>query len=142
MPCAICSRIELWKSGSNPNFIAEFKHSIFVLGDHQFFPGYGLILLKEHTRELHDLPEHVQAEYFLETTRAAKAIEAAFKPLKMNYSCYGNLDPHVHWHLFPRYSDDPQRTMPPWVHMDRFGEVPGSAEQRQNAIELIRNCLV
>src|SRR4030042_2626076 len=96
--CVICERIALWRKGANPYFIHEFKHSIFVVGDHQFHEGYSLVLLKKHVSEMHELPDKVQAALFKEVVTAARALVATFHPWKMNYSCFGNAEPHVHWH--------------------------------------------
>ena len=46
--------------------------------------------------------------------RAAEALNRTFAPRKMNFSCYGNAEPHVHWHLVPRYDDDPHPGQDPW----------------------------
>lgn len=105
--CLICERVAFAKQGRNPHLIAEMEHSYFVVGDHQFHRGYALVLLKEHVREPFDLPDGVQGEHFVEVMRAAKALQATFDPWKLNFSCYGNAEPHVHWHLVPRYKDDP-----------------------------------
>lgn len=120
--CLICERVALWRQGRNPYFIAEFKRSIFVVGDHQFHRGYGLVLLKEHVAELHELPPDAQVELFQEVMRAGRTLVKVFRPWKMNYSCYGNAEPHVHWHLFPRYEDDPDRRRNPWLHSAEFKE--------------------
>lgn len=120
--CLICERVALWRRGQNPYFIAEFKRSIFVVGDHQFHRGYALVLLKEHVTELHDLAPGAQVELFQDVMRAGQALVKVFRPWKMNYSCYGNTDPHVHWHLFPRYEDDPDRRRNPWLHSAEFGK--------------------
>jgi diadenosine tetraphosphate (Ap4A) HIT family hydrolase len=32
----------------------------------------------------------------------------------MNYECLGNSSPHLHWHLIPRYIDDPRWGQPVW----------------------------
>ncbi len=45
----------------------------------------------------------------------AEAIYAAVKPLKLNYECLGNAEPHVHWHVFPRYESDELRRSPVWA---------------------------
>jgi diadenosine tetraphosphate (Ap4A) HIT family hydrolase len=100
--CLICERVALAKDGRNQHLIAEMEHSYFVVGDHQFFKGYALVLLKEHIREPFELPPHVQREHFAEVMRAAKAIHETFAPSKLNYACYGNVEPHVHWHIVPR----------------------------------------
>ncbi len=119
-PCLICDRITLWQRGQNPYMIHEFEHSIFVVGDHQFHQGYALVLLKEHVRELHDLTPHVQTALFQEVMWAGRALMDTFQPWKMNYACYGNSEPHVHWHLFPRYKTDPDRHSHPWLHASAF----------------------
>lgn len=119
-PCLICERVTLWKNGQNPYFIHEFEHSIFVIGDHQFHRGYSLILLKQHIRELHELPPGIQSALFQEVMLAGKAIVNAFNPWKMNYACYGNGEPHIHWHLFPGYESDPDRKANPWHHVSEF----------------------
>jgi diadenosine tetraphosphate (Ap4A) HIT family hydrolase len=118
--CLICERVALWREGRNPYFIEEFAHSIFVVGDHQFHKGYALVLLKKHVPELLDLPSDIQSEMFKEVLRAGQALVGAFHPWKMNYSCYGNAEPHVHWHLFPRYESDPDRRRNPWLHSPEF----------------------
>jgi diadenosine tetraphosphate (Ap4A) HIT family hydrolase len=120
--CFICDRVALWVNGKNPYFIHEFKHSIFVVGDHQFHRGYSLILLKEHIRELRELPDLTQRDLFVEVMTAGKAVHAAFQPWKLNYACYGNQAEHVHWHIFPRYDTEPDHARNPWVHCDAFME--------------------
>ncbi len=35
---------------------------------------------------------------------------------------HGYAEPHVHWHIFPRYEDDPNLTSNPWLHAHRFGD--------------------
>jgi diadenosine tetraphosphate (Ap4A) HIT family hydrolase len=42
----------------------------------------------------------------------AEAVFNAFSPLKLNYELLGNLDSHMHWHIFPRYADDPDPKNP------------------------------
>jgi diadenosine tetraphosphate (Ap4A) HIT family hydrolase len=118
--CTICQRVSLWRGGGNPHFIHEFEHSIFVVGDHQFHRGYSLLLLKEHVRELHELEESVFIALSQELLQAGRAIVETFRPWKMNYSCYGNVDPHIHWHLFPRYESELDHLNHPWLHASEF----------------------
>ncbi len=44
--CLICERVALAREARNPHLIAEMEHTYFVVGDHQFFKGYALVLLK------------------------------------------------------------------------------------------------
>jgi diadenosine tetraphosphate (Ap4A) HIT family hydrolase len=139
--CLICKRVGLARAGENPFFISEFEHSYFVLGDHQYFEGYSLLLLKEHVRELHELKMHVQQELFQEVMIAGNAIFEAFRPWKMNYSCYGNAEPHVHWHIFPRYEAEADHRRNPWLHSQDFKEHLVSEAKRREHIEKIRTRL-
>lgn len=131
-PCLICERVALWRRGENPYFIHESEYSIFVVVDHQFYPGYSLLLLKEHVRELHELSAAVQSAMFGELMAATRAIVRAFQPYKMNHASAGNTEPHVHWHIFPRYEDDSNRHRNPWFYTDHFRNhliTPAEAQQ-------------
>ena len=128
------------KERRNPHLIAEMDHSYFVVGDHQFHQGYALVLLKEHVREPFDLSPQVQSEHFREVMRAAEALNDTFKPWKMNFSCYGNAEPHVHWHVVPRYQGDPHIRSDPWREIERFGEATiTDSEEREIAARIRRN---
>lgn len=105
--CLACERISQIKSGSNPYFVAELKTGYVVLGDFQFYRGYTLLLSKKHVTELHDLGSSYRATFLREMGEVAEAVFRAFKPQKLNHELLGNDCPHLHWHIFPRYIDDP-----------------------------------
>ena len=139
--CMICKRISLWKEAKNFHFIHEFKNSILVLGDHQYFKGYSLLLLKEHVRELHELPDEGQINLYRELMFAGKAVYEAFKPWKMNYSCYGNTVEHIHWHIFPRYETEPDHKINPWLHSSEFKNHLITETKAKETITLIQKHL-
>lgn len=113
-PCLICDRIEKIKMGTNPYFIKEFTTGYAVLGDYQLFKGYTLFLSKIHASELHELNESFRITFLREMSIVAEAVFKAFKPKKLNYELLGNTDPHLHWHIFPRYDDDAAPHKPVW----------------------------
>jgi diadenosine tetraphosphate (Ap4A) HIT family hydrolase len=49
----------------------------------------------------------------------AAAMESCVAPRKLNYELLGNQVPHLHWHLFPRYPQDPEALKPVWLALDR-----------------------
>jgi len=112
--CLICSRIAAIQSGDNPYFVAEIETGYIVLGDYQFFRGYTLLLSKQHVTELHDLAAPVRQQFLHEMSLVAEAVFRAFRPRKLNYELLGNGEPHLHWHLFPRYPDDPSPGTTSW----------------------------
>ena len=112
--CLICNRIEQIKQGKNPYFVAELETGYVVAGDHQFFKGYTLFLCKQHVPELHQLEKAFKLKFLEEMSLVAEAVFKAFQPEILNYEALGNAEPHLHWHLFPRYKDDPNPTGPTW----------------------------
>jgi diadenosine tetraphosphate (Ap4A) HIT family hydrolase len=134
-PCLICTRIAAIQAGSNPWFVAEAATGYIVLGDYQFFRGYTLFLCKQHVPELHDLEGPVRQQYLGEMSLVAEAVFRAFRPRKLNYELLGNAEPHLHWHLFPRYPDDPSPGTSSWK-VDRALRYAEAA--RPTAAELLR----
>jgi len=139
--CVMCGKVKSAQSGQNPSLIHEFKNSFLVLGDHQYFKGYCVLVFKSHVRELHDLEQEIQKELFGELMSAGKAVYEAFQPWKMNYSCYGNQVPHIHWHIFPRYESDPDHLNQPWFHADQFSKHAFSEIEQAERIKLIQSKL-
>ncbi len=141
--CLMCARVALLlQEDGHPFLIHKFQHSVFVVGDHQFFRGYCMLLFKEHIRELHELEPIVHSALFTELMIAGRAIADTFQPWKMNYSCYGNVVPHIHWHLFPRYDSDPDRQQVPWHHADKFEKHMIDEAAAQHLATQIRSNLI
>ncbi len=139
--CPLCERTELCKKDSYPYLIHEFKHSYFVLGEHQFFQGYSLILSKHHHKEMTDLPIETSKELFEEMMIAHKALENTFNPDKMNMCSLGNVVPHIHWHFFPRYKSDSEFKNPPWLRMHLFDSAKIAPDEAKSHIEKIKSSL-
>lgn len=112
--CLICERISLIKKNQNPYLIKEFETGYAVLGDSQFFKGYCLFLCKVHKEELHELDNEFKEKFLKEMSVVAEAIYKAFHPQKLNYELLGNSHHHLHWHIFPRYLNDPLPQSPIW----------------------------
>ena len=141
MSCPLCDRVALTKTKNYPYLIHEFKNSYLMLGEHQFFQGYSVLVAKDHYREMTDVPSPMREEIFQEMMKASKAIEQAFNPKKMNMCSLGNVVDHVHWHFFPRYENDPQFFDPPWLRMKEFENAKVSPEAAKINIEKIRKYL-
>lgn len=97
----------------------RFPHSVALLGMWQFYQGYCLLVSRRHATELNDLPADIRRAYLEEMCLLAQAIQSCCRPLKLNYELLGNQVPHLHWHLFPRYSDDADRQAAVWLAIER-----------------------
>ena len=111
--CEICHRIARF-TPDNPYFVAELETGYAVLADNQFYPGYTIFLAKRCVPELHDLPRAERSRFLEEMALVAEAAFRAFAPRKLNYELLGNSVSHLHWHIFPRYADDPNPAWPVW----------------------------
>jgi diadenosine tetraphosphate (Ap4A) HIT family hydrolase len=94
-----------------------------VLGPWQSFTGYCVLVSRDHATELSQLGEK-RAAFLEEMGLLAEAIEACFQPHKLNYELLGNQVPHLHWHLFPRSANDPEKLRPVWFALDRAERDP------------------
>ncbi len=132
--CGICAAIERIRAGANPDLVAELGHCYLVLGNAQFYRGYCIALAKTHATEMFALPRAEALALCDEVIAAAEAIHAVTHPLKLNYECLGNAEPHVHWHLFPRYAGDDLKHAPIWIRPEE--------ERRRSLGEIDRRALL
>lgn len=108
--CPMCTK---WFD--EPKFrIAELEHTRVMLNRDQFFPGYTFVFTREHVTELFHLSTAVRQGVMEEVTAVAAALYDLFRPAKMNYELLGNMVPHMHWHLVPRFATDPLWPRPIW----------------------------
>jgi diadenosine tetraphosphate (Ap4A) HIT family hydrolase len=134
-PCGICALIERCRAGSFPDLIAELPHSFVILGDAQLYRGYCVLLAKSRVNELHLMAPAQARGLFDELIAVGNAIATVTRPLKLNYECLGNIEPHVHWHVFPRYEADPLRAAPVWARPEAERKIVLEDSDRR---ELIR----
>jgi diadenosine tetraphosphate (Ap4A) HIT family hydrolase len=94
--------------------IAELELCCVTLNRDQFFPGYCFVFTKDHVTELFLLDRQDRQTVLEEVTIVAAALYNIFKPAKMNYELLGNMVPHMHWHVVPRFTADPLWPRPIW----------------------------
>jgi diadenosine tetraphosphate (Ap4A) HIT family hydrolase len=46
-------------------------------------------------------------------------VREVMQPEKMNLASFGNVVPHLHWHVIPRYIDDAHFPQPVWGQVQR-----------------------
>jgi diadenosine tetraphosphate (Ap4A) HIT family hydrolase len=141
MDCSACARISRIAEGRNPDFLATLSESHVTLADEQLYRGYCILLLKDHQDHLDALPLERQARLWDDVARVATAVRREFDPVRLNYACLGNLVTHVHWHVIPRYADDPEPQHPIWVRPldERRGRL--SKRERDDLVARLRTAL-
>jgi diadenosine tetraphosphate (Ap4A) HIT family hydrolase len=138
MSCGICAAIDRIKAGEFRDLVAELSSCYVILGDAQYYRGYCILFAKIHATELYLMPADAARALFDEMRLTAEAIAAVVKPWKMNYVCLGNSEPHVHWHLFPRYETDELRRGPIWMRPESERKVLLDESDRRALVASIR----
>lgn len=108
--CHFCHRWE-----NEPELrIAEFEYSCLMLNRDQYFTGYCFLFAKEHLTDFARLDATLQHGMIDEMTRVANVLQTIFSPDKINYELLGNMVPHIHWHIVPRFITDQLWPRPIW----------------------------
>ena len=101
--CPYCTKNK--KSVSSMIEICQLNVSTLYLTKEQTYKGRCIVALNEHVTELFSLENDIMHLFVEDVSRAAKAISKVFQPQKINYAAYGDLVPHLHFHLVPKYLD-------------------------------------
>jgi diadenosine tetraphosphate (Ap4A) HIT family hydrolase len=77
-------------------------------------PGFCRVIWDRHVKEMADL-EPAERERIMRVVFAVEqALIGVLQPDKINLASLGNAVPHVHWHVIPRFLDDPHFPNPVW----------------------------
>jgi diadenosine tetraphosphate (Ap4A) HIT family hydrolase len=115
---AIHRRVRACRDGADPTLIARLPAGWVVLGDPQVLRGYCLLLPDPVVPHLNAMVPAEQAAFLADVARLGDAVLAVTGALRVNYAIFGNLEPALHAHVFPRYVDEPEplRTAHPWAY--------------------------
>lgn len=114
MDCPFCltdGGVVLWKDA----------RCRIVLPDEPGYPGFCRVIWNSHVREMSDLGAEDQAYCLHVVLAVERALRATLTPAKINLASFGNLVPHLHWHVIPRFPDDPHFPQPAWGERLREG---------------------
>jgi diadenosine tetraphosphate (Ap4A) HIT family hydrolase len=98
MSCPLCN-----PSNENIIFQNDFLRVISV----DEIPGYIRIITQKHIKEFSDLSEKEAAEIMLLAKKIEKIMLNTLHPDKINIAMLGNMVPHLHIHIIPRFKNDP-----------------------------------
>ena len=83
--------------------ICKLEASTLYLFREQTYRGRCVVALDAHETELFRLDRDTLGQFSRDVSRAAAALQRTFAPDKINYAIYGDLAPHLHYHLVPKY---------------------------------------
>lgn len=116
--------------------ICRLKYSTVYLNRNQKFPGRCVVKFQDHKTEYFQLTKEERDGFFEEVAAVAKAIWELYHPDKINYATFGDLVPHVHVHVVPKYQDGPDWGNP---FDDTQGKVVLEEKEYQEKAEALKN---
>jgi diadenosine tetraphosphate (Ap4A) HIT family hydrolase len=100
------------------------KYRVVLVEDAQY-PGFCRVIWDAHVREMTDLSNVDRALLMDAVWQVEEAVREVMHPDKMNVASLGNLVPHLHWHVIPRFAGDAHFPNPIWGEVRR---TPDSGE--------------
>lgn len=82
----------------------DFCRVIWV--DDADYPGFCRVILNAHVKEMTDLPAQGWQRLMITVMKVEAALRDILNPDKINLASLGNVVPHLHWHVIPRFADD------------------------------------
>ena len=132
--CALCS------SQKYPIIWANNLLRIVLIND-QNYRGYCRVDLINHVKEMADLDEETRNEFMGVIFQTEKIIKEYLQPDKINLASLGNITPHLHWHIIPRYLSDSHFPDSIWSEKKRNAINKFSKVQELEFIKYVNNKL-
>ena len=111
-PCELCT-------GPGGRVIHDDGRLRVVVVDEPDYPGFMRVIWNAHMREMTDLSA-AERDHFMHAVFAVEQSQrTVMRPHKMNVASLGNMTPHLHWHLIPRFEDDAHFPKPIWAERQR-----------------------
>ena len=93
-----------------------------VLIDDANYPGFCRVIWNAHVKEMTDLAISDRSSLMQAVCKVEQAVRDVMQPHKINLASLGNMVPHLHWHVIPRYLDDAHFPNPIWASTDKSSQ--------------------
>jgi diadenosine tetraphosphate (Ap4A) HIT family hydrolase len=95
------------------------------------YPGFCRVIWGAHIAEMSDLPADARAHVHAVLHVVEQVLRARMGCDKINLASLGNVVPHLHWHVIPRFKDDAHFPQAIWASRER--EVPAARQDARRA---------
>ena len=111
-----------------------------VLAGDPDYPPFTRVIWNAHVAEMSDLGDDDRAELMRVVLEVERVQRALLAPDKINLASFGNLVPHLHWHVVPRWRDDRHFPEPVWGRAAPGRD--GAVDARRASLERCVNAYV
>lgn len=107
---------------------------VILVGDPDY-PGFCRVVLNAHVKEMTDLAPLERQRMMITVLTVEAVLRDVLQPDKINLASLGNVVPHLHWHVIPRYADDRHFPDAVWAAPRRAGPArPAPADLRPRLV--------
>ena len=92
-----------------------------ILVNDPYYPGFCRVIVNRHVKEMTDLAPDERAQVMAVVWTVESVLRELLSPDKINLASLGNVVPHLHWHVIPRFADDRHFPDPVWAAPRREG---------------------
>lgn len=118
-------------------FVRKFGASSLYLSREQTYRGAVMLVYDlKHVARVDQLSASEWSDFAAEIQMAQAAIFRTFNPDHVNVECLGNMVPHLHFHVIPRYMTDDRWRGPIW--MTNQSDMPSKVLDESAYIEMAR----
>jgi diadenosine tetraphosphate (Ap4A) HIT family hydrolase len=111
-----------------------------VLVDEANYPGFCRVIWNAHVTEMTDLSAGDRAYLMDVVWQVEAAVREIMQPHKINVASLGNVVPHLHWHVIPRFADDAHFPAPIWAEAKRMPDA-GTLASRRTKLPALRDAI-
>ena len=86
-----------------------------IMVDEPHFVGFVRVIWQEHVAEMTDLLPAQRSTLMKTVCLVEDVMRQVLNPTKINLASLGNMTPHLHWHVIPRFLDDVNFPNPVWA---------------------------
>ncbi|MBP7582024.1 MAG: HIT family protein [Vogesella sp.] len=115
---------ELCHQDGGDTLYRDDKLRVILVADADY-PAFCRVIWHGHVKEMTDLAPADRAHVMDWVYRTEAALRTLLNPDKINLASFGNMVPHLHWHVIPRFADDKHFPQPLWGQAQRDGVAHG-----------------
>lgn len=112
------SNCELCRSAGGEVLWTSSRCRVIAVED-PAYPGYCRVIWNTHRIELSDLSAPDQGYLMSVVSVVESVLRRLYQPDKINLAAFGNVVPHLHWHIIPRWREDKHFPNPIWGEVQR-----------------------
>lgn len=106
--CALCS-------STGGELVWQNNDLRVIMVNDPHFVGFVRVVWNDHVSEMTDLAPEQRSQLMKTVCVVEDVMRKVLNPTKVNLASLGNMTPHIHWHVIPRFSNDINFPNPVWA---------------------------